>query len=69
MRKPYLYWLEKAAIVKQKEINLIKDMLNDFDHDALEVLSFDASDRLKFNGTAKSTALGGGNVLMATPFG
>ena len=55
--------------MKQKEIDLIKDMLNDFDHDALEVLSFDASDRLKFNGTAKSTALGGGNVLMATPFG
>ncbi|QDK78682.1 UpxY family transcription antiterminator [Spirosoma sp. KCTC 42546] len=48
----YLHWLQKPAIVKQKEIDLIKDMLNDFDHDALELLDFKTADRLKITSGA-----------------
>jgi transcriptional antiterminator RfaH len=48
----YLYWLKKPAIVKQHEIDLIKDMLNDFDHDTLEVLDVKAADRLKITSGA-----------------
>lgn len=48
----YLHWLKKPAIVKQKEIDLIRDMLNDFDHDSLEVLNFEAADRLRISSGA-----------------
>lgn len=48
----YLHWLKKPAIVKPKEIDLIRDMLNDFDHDSLEVVNFDAADRLKITSGA-----------------
>ncbi|WP_080055469.1 UpxY family transcription antiterminator [Spirosoma aerolatum] len=48
----YLHWLKKPAIVKPKEIDLIRDMLNDFDHESLEVVSFDATDRLKITSGA-----------------
>ena len=43
----YLFWLKKPAIVKQKEIDIIKDMLNDFDHDTLEIMDFEAADRFR----------------------
>jgi transcriptional antiterminator RfaH len=43
----YLYWLKKPAVVKQKEIDLIKDMLNDFDHESLEIHDFASADRLR----------------------
>ena len=43
----YLYWLKKPAVVKQSEIDLIKNMLNDFEHDSLEVIDINPADRLK----------------------
>lgn len=43
----YLHWLKKPAIVKPQEIDLIRDMLNEFDHTSLEVVRFEATDRLK----------------------
>lgn len=43
----YLFWLKKPAIVKQKEIDIIKNMLNDFDNDSIEVVNLSASDRIR----------------------
>ncbi len=43
----YLYWLKKPAIIKQSEIDLIKDMLNDYDHNSLEIIDFATADRLR----------------------
>ena len=48
----YLHWLKKPAIVKQKEIELIKDMLNDFDHDSLEIIDFKEADKLRITSGA-----------------
>ncbi|GAB3693365.1 UpxY family transcription antiterminator [Spirosoma flavus] len=48
----YLHWLKKPAIVKQWEIDLIKTMLNDFDHDSLEIIDFSVSDRLRITSGA-----------------
>lgn len=48
----YLYWLKKPAVVRQVEIDLIKDMLNEFDHDAIEMLTFKAADRLRIKSGA-----------------
>lgn len=43
----YLFWLKKPAIVKQKEIDIIKNMLNDFDHDSISIIDFKQTDRLR----------------------
>lgn len=43
----YLHWLQKPAVVRPSEIEIIKNMLNDFDHSSLEIHSFSAADRLK----------------------
>jgi transcriptional antiterminator RfaH len=48
----YLFWLKKPAVVKQKEIDLIKDMLNEFDNDSIEVVSLSASDRIRIDSGA-----------------
>lgn len=48
----YLYWLKKPAIVKPKEIELIKDMLNDFDHESLKIYDFATADRLQITSGA-----------------
>ncbi len=48
----YLYWLKKPAVVRQAEIDLIKDMLNDFDHNTLEILDFKTADRLRITSGA-----------------
>lgn len=45
----YLFWLKKPAIVKQKEIDLIKDLLNEFDHELLEVSDFHIDDAVIIN--------------------
>lgn len=45
----YLFWLKKPAIVKQKEIDIIKDLLNDFDHALLEVVDFQINDSIVIN--------------------
>ncbi|GAB2551978.1 UpxY family transcription antiterminator [Spirosoma aerophilum] len=43
----YLYWLKKPAVVRPCEIELIKNILNDFDHKSLEINSFSPTDRLR----------------------
>lgn len=43
----YLFWLKKPAVVKQKEIDIIKNMLNDFDHDSLTIVDLKQADRLR----------------------
>ena len=48
----YLHWLNKPAVVRQREIDLIKTMLNDFEHDSLEILDFQTSDRLRITSGA-----------------
>ncbi|GAB3961753.1 UpxY family transcription antiterminator [Spirosoma harenae] len=48
----YLHWLKKPAVVKQKEIDLIRNMLNDFDHENLEILDFNSTDRLRITSGA-----------------
>lgn len=48
----YLYWLKKPAIVKSKEIDLIRDMLNDFDHESLEIYDFATADLLRMTSGA-----------------
>lgn len=48
----YLFWLKKPAIVKQKEIDLIKCMLNDFEHDCFKVVSFRPTDRIQITSGA-----------------
>ena len=45
----YLFWLKKPAIVKQEEIDIIKDLLNEFDHKALEVIDFQINDTIVIN--------------------
>lgn len=45
----YLFWLKKPAVVKPHEIDLIKAMLNDFDHEYLEAVSFSPTDRVQVN--------------------
>lgn len=42
----YLYWLNKPAVVKEKEIEVIKDFLNDFEHDEIEVSTFSEFDKV-----------------------
>jgi transcriptional antiterminator RfaH len=48
----YLFWLKKPAIVKQAEIDIIKDMLNDFDHSSIEVVSLAVADRIRIDSGA-----------------
>ena len=43
----YMYWLKKPAIVKPEEINLIRDMLSDFNHESIEIHDFASTDRLR----------------------
>ncbi len=45
----YLFWLKKPAIVKQEEINIIKDLLNEFDHTSIEVVDFQIDDTIVIN--------------------
>ncbi|MBN8826701.1 MULTISPECIES: UpxY family transcription antiterminator [unclassified Spirosoma] len=42
----YLFWLKKPAIVQDTEISAIKLMLNDVDHNAIQIASFSPGDRL-----------------------
>ncbi len=45
----YLFWLKKPAIVKQAEIDVIKAMLNDFDHQSIEIVSISVADRIRID--------------------
>ena len=42
----YLFWQNKAAIVRDCEIDVIKLMLNEVDHNFITVKSFEPKDRL-----------------------
>lgn len=42
----YLYWLSKPAVVKQAEIDCIKDLLNEFDHNSLDIVDFKLDDSI-----------------------
>ncbi len=44
----YLFWLGKPAEVLPHEIQAIKDLLNDFPHETMEVTYFSPNDRLIF---------------------
>jgi len=50
----YLYWLGQPAEVLPHEIQAIKDLLNDFDHQALDVAYYQPHDRLVFKSGAFS---------------
>lgn len=43
----YVYWCGKPAIVKEAELLELKRWLNEFDHDTLEVRSFDRNQKVK----------------------
>lgn len=45
----YLFWLKLPAVVRPEEIDIIKNMLNDFDNEAIQVQSFNVSDKLRIN--------------------
>ena len=45
----YLFWLEQPAIVRQVEIDLIKKMLNDFDHNTIQVVQYDVADKVRIS--------------------
>ncbi|AWV98052.1 UpxY family transcription antiterminator [Arcticibacterium luteifluviistationis] len=44
----YLYWLKRPAIVKDHEIQSIKNMLNDFDHNEIKMQDFGLNDTVIF---------------------
>ena len=43
----YLFWLQKPAIVRDEEIDAIRLMLNEFDHNLIHVEQFTPSARVK----------------------
>ncbi len=43
----YLFWLQKPAIVKDEEINAIRDLLGEFDHSEIEVIQLEKEDRVR----------------------
>lgn len=45
----YLFWLNKPAIVQQKEINVIRDLLNGFDHNCIQSEGFAMNDSIVIN--------------------
>lgn len=45
----YLHWLQKPAIVRDDEIELIKKLLNDVDHSAIQVQHYQISDKVRIN--------------------
>ncbi len=42
----YLFWQKKAAIVRDKEIEAIKMMLNEVNHSQITIKAFESGDRL-----------------------
>ncbi len=45
----YLFWLNKPAIVQQKEIDIIKDLINGFDHNLIQVDNFIKNESILIN--------------------
>ncbi|GAB3258003.1 UpxY family transcription antiterminator [Larkinella harenae] len=48
----YLFWLNKPAIVREEEIEQIKKMLNDFDHETIQVHQFEVADKVRIDSGA-----------------
>lgn len=42
----YIYWCGRPAIVKEEEIEVLKNWLNDFDHEDIDVQYFNINDRV-----------------------
>lgn len=42
----FLFWLKKPAVVQEKEINLLKRWLNEFDHQSIEVFGLSVGQRV-----------------------
>lgn len=42
----YLFWLNQPAVVRQNEIDIIKNLLNDFDHESIKVVDLSVSDTI-----------------------
>lgn len=45
----YLHWLKKPAVVREEEIEMIRKMLNDFDHAAIQVQQYSVSDKVRIS--------------------
>ncbi|MBD2752596.1 UpxY family transcription antiterminator [Spirosoma validum] len=45
----YLHWLKKPAIVRDEEIEIIKKLLNDVDHAAIQLQQYSVSDKVRIN--------------------
>ena len=45
----YLHWLKKPAVVRDEEIEMIKKLLNDFDHAAIQLQQYRISDKVRIN--------------------
>lgn len=45
----YLHWLKKPAIVRQQEIDVIKQMLNDFDHESIQIQELMVADKVRIS--------------------
>jgi transcription antitermination factor NusG len=56
----YLYWLGQPAVVKQTEIDIIRQWLNEFDHSSITTQSFSVQDRVLFK---SGTLLGQTGVI------
>lgn len=50
----YLFWDKKPAVVRQEEIEAIKDLLSDFDHRLIETADFALNDGVVINSGAFS---------------
>ncbi|MEQ9423207.1 MAG: UpxY family transcription antiterminator [Cyclobacteriaceae bacterium] len=42
----YVFWLGKPAVVREEEIEQIKILLNDFDHESIEVQAYSPGDKV-----------------------
>ncbi len=46
----YLFWLGKPAVVRDEEIEGLREMLGNFDHENISIRGFDVADRIKVKG-------------------
>ncbi|GAA4444688.1 hypothetical protein GCM10023091_35280 [Ravibacter arvi] len=46
----YLFWLGKPAVVRDAEIEGLREILANFDHECVSICGFDVNDRVKVKG-------------------
>ncbi len=51
----YLFWLGKPAVIRNEEIESLREMLGSFDHHQIALREFDVHDRVKVKGGAFDT--------------